>query len=192
MQIAKSIFCSAVVVATVISAVEAQQPVTLTATDGVKVFGTYYEAKNQAAPVILLFHQAESNRYEYASIAPRLIAAGFNVLAINQRSGDSMWGHKNETVVNLGKSTDYVDALPDMKAALEWAHAKDRKRKVILWGSSYSASLVFVLGADNPSGIAGILAFSPDEYFANKHMAIIPTAFRSQSGLPVTWERCFR
>jgi dienelactone hydrolase len=170
MTIARSVFCSVVVVATVISVVEAQQPVTLTATDGVKVFGTYSEAKNQAAPVILLFHQAESNRYEYASIAPRLVAAGFNVLAIDQRSGDSMWDHKNETVVKLGKSTDYPDALLDMKAALAWARAKDRRRKVILWGSSYSASLVFVLAADSPSGASGILAFSPAEYFADKHM----------------------
>jgi pimeloyl-ACP methyl ester carboxylesterase len=83
-----------------------------------------------------------------------------------------MWGNKNEneTVAHLGKSAEYLDALPDLKAALEWARADNRKRKVILWGSSYSSSLVFIIAADNPGEVAGILAFSPGEYFANQHM----------------------
>jgi dienelactone hydrolase len=170
MKIARSILCSVVVVATVVSTTEAQQAITLFAADGVKVFGTYFEAKRPAAPIILLFHQAESSRYEYGSISPRLVAAGFNVLAIDQRSGGSMWGNKNETVEHLGKSTDYMDAMPDLKAALDWARAGNRKRDVILWGSSYSASLVFILGADNPGQVSGILAFSPGEYFADQHM----------------------
>jgi dienelactone hydrolase len=150
--------------------VQAQQPITLTASDGVKVFGAYYEAKGPAAPIILLFHQAESSRYEYESISPLLVAAGFNVLAIDQRSGGSMWGHKNETVAHLGKSADYLEAMPDLKAALEWTRAGNRKGEVILWGSSYSASLVFILGAENPGQVAGILAFSPGEYFNDHHM----------------------
>jgi dienelactone hydrolase len=153
-----------------VQTMEGQQPITLTASDGVKVFGTYHEAKSKAAPIILLFHQAESSRYEYDSISPRLLAAGFSVLAIDQRSGGSMWGHENETVAHLGKSTDYLDALPDLKAAVEWTRAGNRKREVILWGSSYSASLVFILGAENPGQVAGIVAFSPGEYFTDPHL----------------------
>jgi dienelactone hydrolase len=170
MKITRSILCLFIFVAAGVAAMQAQQAVTLTASDGVTVFGVEYKAQSPIAPIILLFHQAGSSHAEYATIAPRLVAAGFNVLAIDQRSGGSMWGHDNETVAHLGKSAEYLDALPDLKAALEWARADNGKRKVILWGSSYSSSLVFIVGADNPGEVAGILSFSPGEYFADKHM----------------------
>ena len=50
-------------------------PVTLTAADGVKVAGLHYPSPNPKA-VILLFHQAGSSKAEYATITPRLVAAG--------------------------------------------------------------------------------------------------------------------
>lgn len=148
----------------------AQQNVTLTAGDGVQVYGAYYPAKGESAPVILLFHQAQSNHSEYAPIAPRLVAEGFSCLAIDQRSGDNMWGKENQTVAHLGKSTDYLETLPDLEEALAWARQQEPNRKVILWGSSYSSSLVFVLAAKHPGEITALLAFSPDEYFHDKHL----------------------
>ncbi len=39
----------------------------------------------------------------------------------------------------------------------------------IVCGSSYSASLVFLLAADNPGKIAGLMAFSPGEYLGGAH-----------------------
>ncbi|HXT73077.1 MAG TPA: alpha/beta hydrolase, partial [Candidatus Angelobacter sp.] len=63
----------------------------------------------------------------------------------------------------------------DLEAALAWAHAKDPQRKVILWGSSYSASLVFVVAAKHPAEVAGVLAFSPGEYFPD-HPTLIEDA----------------
>jgi pimeloyl-ACP methyl ester carboxylesterase len=38
------------------------------------------------------------------------------------------------------------------------------KAAVLVWGSSYSAALVFVLAARHPKEIAAVLAFSPGEY----------------------------
>ena len=148
----------------------AQQPVTLTAADGVKVFGVYYAAANASAPVILLFHQAGSNHWEYAPIAPRLVSTGFSCLAIDQRVGDGMWGHENETAAHVRPSDDYLAALPDLESALAWARKQNPSRKIIVWGSSYSASLVFVLAAKHPGEIAGLLSFSPGEYFDKQHM----------------------
>ncbi|MDR9866068.1 hypothetical protein, partial [Pseudomonas baetica] len=40
----------------------------------------------------------------------------------------------------------------------------------ILWGSSYSASLVFLLAADYPDQVKAVMAFSPGEYFDDKTM----------------------
>jgi len=148
----------------------AQQSVTLTAQDGTKVFGTYYPAPKASAPIILLFHQAGSNRWEYAPIAPVLNSANFSCLAIDARHGGDMWGHKNETVVRLGHEGTYLESLVDLEAALAWARKQNASRKVIVWGSSYSACLVFVLAAKHPGEIAGLLSFSPAEYFQNKSL----------------------
>lgn len=136
----------------------------LVARDGVRVFGTYYAAAEPKA-LILLFHQAGSGKGEYADIAPRLVAAGYSALAIDQRAGGGMFG-KNETAVALGRAAGYLDALPDLQAALDWANGKDLP--IVLWGSSYSSSLIFRLAADNPGKVKALLAFSPGEYFDDK------------------------
>ena len=49
---------------------KAQEHVGLTASDGVKVYGDFYPAAPKSDAYILLFHQAGSNRGEYAPIAP--------------------------------------------------------------------------------------------------------------------------
>ena len=153
------------VLAAIAPAALAQKDVTLTAADGVKITGSYYPAAKASAPIILLFHQAGSNRWEYAPIAPKLAAAGFSCLAIDARHGGEMWGHPNETVARLGKEAGYLEALPDLEAALAWARRENPSRKIIVWGSSYSSCLVFVLAAKHPGEIAGLLSFSPAEYF---------------------------
>jgi dienelactone hydrolase len=142
----------------------AREQVTLTASDGVKVYADFYPAGGKSRPYILLFHQAGSNRAEYASIAPRLVKLGFNCLAIDQRSGGDLWGQQNETVRQLGRSAEYSDALKDLEAALAWARSSGSDGKILVWGSSYSAALVFVLAAKHRDEVAGVLSFSPGEY----------------------------
>jgi alpha-beta hydrolase superfamily lysophospholipase len=143
----------------------AQDPIKLNAADGVTVYGERYSADGDPKATILLFHQAGSNRGEYAPIAPRLAKAGFDAIAIDQRSGGTRFGHTNQTVDALGASANYRDAFADLEAALAYARNTRPGKPVILWGSSYSASLVFMLAARRPEGVAAILAFSPGEYF---------------------------
>ncbi|WP_294120106.1 alpha/beta hydrolase [Sphingomonas sp.] len=145
---------------------EAAKPVMLTASDGVKVHGSLYEAAKPKA-LILLFHQAGSSKDEYATIAPRLRDAGYSALAIDQRSGGGLFG-TNETAKGLGREADYLEARPDLKAALDWA--RQQKLPIVLWGSSYSSSLIFPLAAGDPDGVIALLSFSPGEYFDDKHM----------------------
>ncbi|WP_232328572.1 MULTISPECIES: alpha/beta hydrolase [Sphingomonas] len=142
------------------------EPVTLTAADGVKVYGTWYRAEHPKA-LILLFHQAGSSSGEYATIAPKLVAMGYSAFAIDQRAGDGMFG-ENRTAKALGHDAGYLDAKADLEAALAWA--KDRKLPVLLWGSSYSAALVFLVAAEHPGEVAGLLAFSPGEYLGSDTM----------------------
>ena len=38
---------------------------------------------------------------------------------------------------------------------------------VILWGSSYSAALVFLVAAEHPADVSAVMAFSPGEYLGD-------------------------
>lgn len=158
------------------------EPVTLTTADHVKVFGTLWPAPGPRAPLILAFHQAGGSRAEYAPLAQRLNRAGFSVLAIDQRSGGSEFGGTNRTVAALGHSSQYDAALPDLEAALVWAGRRADGAPVIVWGSSYSAALVFLLAAKHPGAIQALLAFSPGEYLGSPDA--VHTAAR-QLRLPV-------
>jgi alpha-beta hydrolase superfamily lysophospholipase len=144
-------------------AVVRKEAVQFAAADGVKLFGEYTEPADARA-LILLFHQADSGQGEYLTIVPALTSKGFATLTLDQRSGGDLYGG-NWTVKALGRSTGYAEAKPDLEAALGWAKA--RKLPVLLWGSSYSASLAMMVAAERP-GVAGVLAFSPGEYFDSK------------------------
>jgi alpha-beta hydrolase superfamily lysophospholipase len=134
--------------------------ITLQAADHVSVSALVYEATKPKA-IVLLFHQADSSKAEYATIAPKLANAGYTSLAIDQRSGGTLFG-PNDTVAHLAKRASYADAKKDLEAAFDWANSQ--RLPIILWGSSYSAALVFEVAAEHPNQIAAVLAFSPGEY----------------------------
>lgn len=173
---AMMMLASGMMITSIARPVRAQEQVQFKTADGVTIYANYYPANSSSQPMILLFHQAQSNRYEYSSIAPRLEALGFSCLATDQRFGGAMFGEDNETDAHMSKAAAQSHSVEgfeaDLEAALAWAHAKNPGRKVILWGSSYSASLVFVVAAKHPAEVAGVLAFSPGEYFPNHPMLI--------------------
>jgi alpha-beta hydrolase superfamily lysophospholipase len=140
-----------------------EEQVTFEAADGVVIVGDLYMRHAKDAPMILLFHQAGANAAaEYASIVPRLEERGYNVLAIDQRSGGSRLGGENRTVERLAKKDlHYCDAYPDLEAALQYVIDRGFTGPRLVWGSSYSAALVIHLGVDHKDDIAGVLAFSP-------------------------------
>jgi dienelactone hydrolase len=150
---------------------EPAQPrqISLRASDGVTVYAWHYAAADKSRPAILLFHQAGSNHTEYAPIAPRLVALGYHALALDQRSGGNMFGAANRTATEFGNDADYRATLPDLEAALAWPATQGLPARSIVWGSSYSAALVFLLAAKHPDAIAAVLAFSPGEYLGDTH-----------------------
>ena len=143
------------------------KPVWLHASDNLNVKGTYYAAKDPKA-IILLYHQAGSSKDEYATIAPKLVDAGYSALAIDQRAGGDMYG-TNETAEHMPKGwkNSMEDAEQDMEGAIRWTQPFGKP--VILWGSSYSASLVIPLANSHPEAVKAVLSFSPGEYFPDKH-----------------------
>src|SRR5210317_1196971 len=91
----------------------------LVAKDKTRVYSSFYRAMNNNSKIALLFHQADSNRMEYEPLLSTLHIAGFDTLAVDQRSGDTRWGADNMTVKRIGQSAEYIDAYADLEAALE-------------------------------------------------------------------------
>ncbi|MBN1950117.1 MAG: alpha/beta hydrolase [Bacteroidales bacterium] len=147
------------------------QPKTITfpANDKVPVTADLYLTDNLKAPFIILFHQAKYSRGEYLETAPKLNDLGYNCMAVDLRSGDEINSVDNMTYQvadSLGKETRYIDAVGDMRAAVAYIKRTYPGTKIILFGSSYSASLSLKLASDSPEGISGVIAFSPGEYFS--------------------------
>lgn len=137
--------------------------------DEVTVTGDLYIAHGESAPFILLCHQAGYSRGEYLETAPKLNALGFNCMAIDQRSGTFVKGVENETAKSFNElkkvRATYVDALPDIEAAVAYIKNELKIDKIIILGSSYSASLAFIIAEKYPDTISGVISLSPGEYF---------------------------
>ncbi|MDE5423483.1 lysophospholipase [Ancylomarina sp. DW003] len=136
--------------------------------DSLKVSAHLYQI-DDSSPIILLCHQARFNKFEYAGIAERLNKMGYNCMAIDQRSGGPIGDKQNLTYLRgrkLNKSLDYIDAEPDIKAAILYLNKKFNS-KVILWGSSYSSTLALYLAAEMDE-VGAVLSFSPGNYMADK------------------------
>ncbi len=151
------------------SVLSAYQTVSITAYDGVEITADVYRVSDDLeTPFILLFHQAGYSRGEYREIAPRLNKLGYNCMAVDLRSGSGVRGVLNETAREARrKSPDitYLDAETDILDALFYAREHYARGPIILWGSSFSASLSLIIAAERPRVISGVVAFSPGEYF---------------------------
>lgn len=147
---------------------KAAETIKIKAADGVEVTVDLHIAHPDTVPFIILYHQAGWSRGEYQEIAPILNQLGFNCMAVDQRSGKTVNNIENQTFVSarqLMKETKYVNALPDMNAAITHAKTYLAKGKLIIWGSSYSSALALKIAGDRADEVHGVLAFSPGEYF---------------------------
>ena len=67
------------------------------------------------------------------------------------------------------KKLDYLSAEQDIIAAIKYVHKKFQPKKLILCGSSYSASLVLKIAGQKKYPYHAVLSFSPGEYFDPKN-----------------------
>lgn len=148
--------------------VSAQQTISFVAPDNLKITADIYEAA-PGSPVIILCHQANSSRGEFRNIAPKLVALGYTCVALDLRSGGENNGIQNLTTPDaIAKKfpTDFIYCEQDILAGMQFAMDKFKTEKVLLMGSSYSASLVLMIGAyDNR--VNAVMAFSPGEYIVD-------------------------
>jgi hypothetical protein len=143
----------------------AQEKVTFYSEDSLKITADLY-MKDYKVPFILLFHQEGSSRGEYKEIATRLLKLEYNCLAVDLRAGDKMNYVINETAERAKVEKiphSYFEAEEDIKASIRFIR-KFNSQPVVLFGSSYSASLCLIIAKSNPDVIA-VIAFSPGEFF---------------------------
>ena len=143
----------------------AQKLVEFPSADGVIISANLYQISD-TLPYIILCHQAGFSRGEYNETARKFTKFMYNAFAIDLRSGSEVNGVKNETAARAkekNKPTSYLDSEQDIVAAIDYAYAKTKK-KVVLVGSSYSASLCLKIAAKN-NKVRAVIGFSPGEYF---------------------------
>ena len=133
--------------------------------DSLLIFADIYEIKD-SKPTVLLCHQAGCGRGEYRETAFRIGSIGFSSIAIDQRSGNEANNIINKTAQlakEKGLPTEYIDAKQDIEAAIDYLYKLNDKQSIVLVGSSYSASLVLLIGKNNDK-VKAVAAFSPGEY----------------------------
>lgn len=148
----------------------AQKTITFPSLDGLTITADLYENKSSDL-YLVLFHQARFSRGEYKETAEKLVKLGYNCLAVDLRSGDEVNFVKNKTAEaarEKGLPSEYIDAKQDMQAAIEYAYNKSKK-PVVIFGSSYSASLSLLIAKENPH-VNAVIVFSPGEYFDKENM----------------------
>jgi pimeloyl-ACP methyl ester carboxylesterase len=94
-------------------------------------------------------------------IAKKLFDRGYNVVAIDLRSGGQLYGNYNRTVANIPLNKfKYCDVYADSENALGYLNSLGFTGNKIVWASSYSAALVIKLAYNYPEQVSAVLAFS--------------------------------
>jgi dienelactone hydrolase len=143
----------------------AQERVSFLSSDQLEITADLY-LKDPNLPFIILCHQENSSRGEFREISGRLLKLDFNCLALDLRSGESMNFINNLTAEKARSQNlphSLLDSRKDIEAAIQYIK-KFNVHSVILFGSSYSASLCLLI-AMNSAEVRSVIAFSPGEYF---------------------------
>jgi pimeloyl-ACP methyl ester carboxylesterase len=154
-------------------------PVSFETSDGFVLKGDLTSAADTEAPIAILLHMYRSNRRAWAPLVPDLVAAGFTVLAIDQRA-------HGESRQQRGKNVD-VESIPplafgefvragvrDVKAAERYlARQGMATNRIVLIGASYGCS-VSLLSAAEVEGVRGLVLLSPGTNYLG--VDVVPAA----------------
>jgi pimeloyl-ACP methyl ester carboxylesterase len=141
-------------------------PVSFETSDGFVLKADLTSAADTQAPVAILLHMYRSDRSAWTPLVPDLVAAGFTVLAIDQRAHGESKERRGEMVnvaaIPRAAFGEVVRAgVRDVKAAVDYLAkqglATDR---LVLIGASYGCS-VSILSAKKVEGVRALVLLSP-------------------------------
>lgn len=122
--------------------------VQIEASDGRKLYGTYYDNGGDG-PAVLLLHQLYTNRSSWTPLVGPLRENGFKVLVIDLRGYGQTRG-----------SINWTQAQDDTLRWAEWLRGQPGVNKLLMGGSSMGANLALV-GCAAVDGCAASVALSP-------------------------------
>ena len=150
-----------------LTSIKAQQFVTFQSSDSLTISADFYETETDSKKWMIMCHQAEFSRGEFKEIARRMIKLNYNCLAIDMRSGGEVNYVPNETAneaKSLGKAQTFLSCEIDILSAIEYVLSREKDAEIVLFGSSFSASLCLKIAKERPD-IRAVIAFSPGEFF---------------------------
>ncbi len=145
----------------------AQKFVEFTSADSLIISADLYETEKDSKLWVIMCHQEEFSRGEYKEIARRMIKLNYNCLAIDMRAGNEVNYVLNETAneaKSKGISQKLLNCEIDILSAIEYVKSMEKDAEIVLFGSSFSASLCLKIAKERPD-IKAVIAFSPGEYF---------------------------
>ena len=151
-----------------LTSIRAQQFVTFKSSDNLTISADFYETEAISKKWMIMCHQEEYSRGEYKEIAQRMIKLNYNCLAIDMRLGNEVNYVPNETAgeaKRLGKSQTLISCEIDILSAIEYVLSREKDAEIVLFGSSFSASLCLKIAKERPD-IRAVIAFSPGEFFS--------------------------
>jgi pimeloyl-ACP methyl ester carboxylesterase len=141
-------------------------PVSFETSDGFVLKGDLTSGADAKAPVAILLHMYRSNRSAWAPLVPDLAAAGFTVLAIDQRAHGESKQRRGETVdvasVSRAAFAKLVrNGVRDVEAAVRYLAGQGLATdRIVLIGASYGCS-VSLLSAGEVAGVRALVLLSP-------------------------------
>lgn len=126
----------------------------ITSFDGLKLSGRYYHQTDGAPLAILMHGYRGTPSRDFSGGAQSYLAAGFNLLIVEQRAHCSSEGH----VITFG-----VNEHRDCLSWIDYARARFGERvRIVLCGISMGASTVLMAcGTDLPKNVKGVVADCP-------------------------------
>ena len=150
------------------------QKMILTTEDQKNITANFYPALTNNSGIVLI-HQMAKSKESYDDLAPKLVAADFNALAIDLRGHGESWGERSKF-----SDADYNNIILDVKAAVQFLKNKNPNMKMNLIGASISANIV--LEYSDIEKVASIIALSPG---INFHEVKPETSVKNNSSVPI-------
>jgi pimeloyl-ACP methyl ester carboxylesterase len=154
-------------------------PVSFETSDGFTLKGDLTSSADANAPVAILLHMYRSDRGAWAPLVPELAAAGFTVLAIDQRAHGESRQRRGERVdvafVPRAEFGEMVrDGVRDVSGALRYlARQGLATDRIVLIGASYGCS-VSLLSTQAVKDVRALVLLSPGtNYFG---VDVLPAA----------------